>query len=98
MLGFAAGCVLSGSYGFLAGAWPFGFVEAIWAAIVYGGTRSNRSHRVTSAGSTAVDTERRFRRRSAAAGRLAPHESVSDSSTREGTLVALALRRRPQAT
>jgi hypothetical protein len=33
VLGFAAGCALSSAYGFLSGAWPFGVVEAIWAAI-----------------------------------------------------------------
>jgi hypothetical protein len=32
-LGFAAGCVLSGVYGFLAGAWPFGIVELVWAGV-----------------------------------------------------------------
>lgn len=31
--GFALGCALSSSYGFLSGAWPFGVVEAIWAVI-----------------------------------------------------------------
>ena len=30
---FAFGCALSSSYGFLAGTWPFGVVEAIWAGI-----------------------------------------------------------------
>ena len=30
---FALGCVLSSVYGFLAGAWPFGVVELIWATI-----------------------------------------------------------------
>jgi hypothetical protein len=30
---FACGCVLSSAYGFLAGTWPFGIVEAIWALI-----------------------------------------------------------------
>ena len=30
---FACGCVLSSAYGFLAGTWPFGVVEAIWALI-----------------------------------------------------------------
>jgi hypothetical protein len=30
---FALGCLLSSSYGFLAGAWPFGVVEAIWSVI-----------------------------------------------------------------
>lgn len=30
---FALGCLLSSTYGFLSGAWPFGVVEAIWAGI-----------------------------------------------------------------
>ena len=30
---FALGCLLSSAYGFLAGAWPFGVVELIWAGI-----------------------------------------------------------------
>ncbi len=30
---FALGCVLSSTYGFLAGAWPFGVVELVWATI-----------------------------------------------------------------
>jgi hypothetical protein len=30
---FAMGCVLASIYGFLAGTWPFGVVEAVWAAI-----------------------------------------------------------------
>jgi hypothetical protein len=29
ILGFAAGCILSSVYGFLAGAWPFGVVELV---------------------------------------------------------------------
>jgi len=33
LLAFAGGCVLSSVYGFLSGAWPFGVVEAVWAAI-----------------------------------------------------------------
>jgi hypothetical protein len=33
VLGFACGCVLSSVYGFLAGAWPFGVVELIWAVV-----------------------------------------------------------------
>lgn len=32
---FAVGCLLSSSYGFLAGAWPFGVVEAIWSVIAF---------------------------------------------------------------
>jgi hypothetical protein len=30
---FALGCALSSSYGFLARAWPFGVVEAIWTLV-----------------------------------------------------------------
>ena len=30
---FALGCLLSSAYGFMAGAWPFGVVEAIWAVV-----------------------------------------------------------------
>jgi hypothetical protein len=33
ILAFAAGCFLSSAYGFLAGTWPFGVVEAIWGLI-----------------------------------------------------------------
>jgi hypothetical protein len=33
VLAFALGCALSSAYGFLAGTWPFGVVELIWAAI-----------------------------------------------------------------
>jgi hypothetical protein len=33
VLAFAAGCVLSSAYGFLAGTWPFGVVEIVWAAV-----------------------------------------------------------------
>lgn len=33
VLAFAAACVLGSVYGFLQGAWPFGIVEAIWAAV-----------------------------------------------------------------
>jgi hypothetical protein len=33
VLAFALGCLLSSAYGFLAGTWPFGVVEAIWCAI-----------------------------------------------------------------
>lgn len=33
LLGFACGCLLSSAYGFLAGAWPFGVVEVIWAGV-----------------------------------------------------------------
>ncbi|MGZ4139302.1 MAG: hypothetical protein ACXVEX_13890 [Actinomycetota bacterium] len=30
---FALGCALSSTYGFLAGAWPFGVIEAVWCVI-----------------------------------------------------------------
>ena len=33
IVAFACGCLLSSAYGFLAGTWPFGVVEAIWAGI-----------------------------------------------------------------
>jgi hypothetical protein len=33
ILAFAIGCLASAAYGFLAGAWPFGVVEAIWSVI-----------------------------------------------------------------
>lgn len=36
VLAFAAGCMLSSAYGFLSGAWPFGIVELVWAAIAAG--------------------------------------------------------------
>jgi hypothetical protein len=32
-LGFAAACLLGSIYGFLQDAWPFGLVEAVWAAV-----------------------------------------------------------------
>jgi len=32
-LGLAAACVLGSAYVFLQGAWPFGLLEAIWAAV-----------------------------------------------------------------
>lgn len=32
-LAFAGACTLGSIYGFLQGAWPFGLVEAIWAAV-----------------------------------------------------------------
>jgi hypothetical protein len=36
VLAFAAGCALSSTYGFLAGAWPFGVVEAVWTVVAIG--------------------------------------------------------------
>lgn len=40
VLGFACGCTLSSVYGFLAGAWPFGIVELIWAGVALDRFRS----------------------------------------------------------
>jgi len=33
IVAFAIGCVMSSVYGFLAGTWPFGVVEAVWALV-----------------------------------------------------------------
>ncbi len=33
VLAFAVGCLMSSGYGFLAGAWPFGVVEVVWATV-----------------------------------------------------------------
>jgi hypothetical protein len=33
VLSFAGACVASSIYGFLAGAWPFGVIEGIWAVV-----------------------------------------------------------------
>jgi hypothetical protein len=35
VLAFGCGCLASSAYGFLAGTWPFGVVEAIWAGIAF---------------------------------------------------------------
>lgn len=45
VLAFAVGCLLSSAYGFLSGAWPFGVVEVVWAAVAlrrYTGIRERR--------------------------------------------------------
>lgn len=42
ILAFAFGCAMSSAYGFLAGTWPFGVVEAIWAVIALERFRSGR--------------------------------------------------------
>jgi hypothetical protein len=33
VLAFAGACLVSSSYGFMQGAWPFGVVELVWAGI-----------------------------------------------------------------
>jgi hypothetical protein len=42
ILAFACGCALSSAYGFLAGTWPFGVVEAIWVVIALHRYRAGR--------------------------------------------------------
>lgn len=42
ILAFACGCALSSAYGFLAGTWPFGVVEAIWAVVALHRYRARR--------------------------------------------------------
>jgi hypothetical protein len=44
VLAFACGCALSSIYGFLAGTWPFGVVEAIWSVIALRRYRDLRSN------------------------------------------------------
>jgi len=33
ILAFAGACAFGSVYGFLQGAWPFGFVEAVWSLV-----------------------------------------------------------------
>ncbi len=42
ILAFAVGCALSSAYGFLAGTWPFGIVEAVWCVIALHRYRTTR--------------------------------------------------------
>lgn len=43
ILAFGCGCLLSSAYGFLAGTWPFGVVEVIWAAVAFNRYRTTTS-------------------------------------------------------
>jgi hypothetical protein len=43
ILAFACGCALSSAYGFLAGTWPFGVVEAIWSLVALNRYRTVRA-------------------------------------------------------
>jgi predicted membrane-bound mannosyltransferase len=43
ILAFACGCALSSAYGFLAGTWPFGVVEAIWSLVAVHRYRRERA-------------------------------------------------------
>ena len=42
VLAFAVACLASSAYGFLQGAWPFGVVEIIWAAVALRRWRQRR--------------------------------------------------------
>ena len=54
ILAFACGCALSSVYGFLAGTWPFGVVEAIWAAVALHRYMQISSETARSAGNAAA--------------------------------------------
>ena len=41
-LAFAGACLLGSAYGFAQGAWPFGLVEAVWAAVAVWRWRGSR--------------------------------------------------------
>jgi len=45
VLAFAGACLMGSLYGFLQGAWPFGVIEAIWAAVAFGRWRGAASGR-----------------------------------------------------
>jgi hypothetical protein len=40
---FAGTCAMSSTYGFLAGTWPFGLVEAVWSAVALRRWRARRA-------------------------------------------------------
>ncbi|MFI4935929.1 MAG: hypothetical protein ACHP7N_15010 [Caulobacterales bacterium] len=42
ILAFAGACALGSVYGFLQGAWPFGVIETIWAAVAVWRWRTSR--------------------------------------------------------
>ncbi len=67
ILAFAAGCLLSSVYGFLAGTWPFGVVEAIWARWSRSGAGAWSADRSASARGQ-VRGQRHVLRRTALAG------------------------------
>jgi hypothetical protein len=43
-LAFAGACAMGSAYGFLQGAWPFGIVEAVWAAVAVSKWRRRSEH------------------------------------------------------
>jgi hypothetical protein len=42
VLAFGWGCLLSSAYGFLAGTWPFGVVELVWAGVAFSRWRTTQ--------------------------------------------------------
>jgi hypothetical protein len=51
VLGFALACALAAIYGFLAGTWPFGLVEGVWAIIALARWRRVRRENAVETGS-----------------------------------------------
>jgi hypothetical protein len=41
---FSGSCLLASLYGFLQGAWPFGFVEVVWAGVALRRWQRAREH------------------------------------------------------
>lgn len=60
VLGFACGCVLSSAYGFLAGTWPFGVVELIWAGVALHRYRSLPEHGEPLGATTGISSQPRI--------------------------------------
>jgi hypothetical protein len=54
VLVFALACAASSLYGWLAGTWPFGVVEAIWAMVAFRRWWLRRTHNALEAGSHAT--------------------------------------------
>jgi hypothetical protein len=55
ILAFALGCALSSTYGFLAGVWPFGMVEAVWCLVAIRRFAEARQPRTSSSSSSAEE-------------------------------------------
>lgn len=48
VLAFGGGCLLSSAYGFLAGTWPFGVVELVWAGVAFNRYRNTADEKPAS--------------------------------------------------
>jgi hypothetical protein len=53
IIAFACGCALASVYGFLAGTWPFGVVEGIWAVVALNRYRARREEQAGRGGNSA---------------------------------------------